>query len=95
MKIKETDVMSIRPNYYKILVNVRDYWGAKISATLECNDLISSLVKKNKLTFIQGWYYGQAIKYLFRINNKGDANENIDKAITCLGNLKDVIRHKE
>lgn len=80
--------MSIKPNYYKILVNVRDYWGKKIFATLECNNLIDALVKKNELTFKQGWIYGMAIKYLFRVNNKGDAIENIDKAITCLEDLK-------
>lgn len=80
--------MKLKPTYYKIFVDVRDYWGNLISASLVCNDLIDALVKKNELTFKQGWFYGQAIKYLFRVNNKGDATENIDKAITCLEDLK-------
>lgn len=87
-------MVGIRPNYYKVFVDVRNYAGEKIFATLECNDLIFGLVQKNELTFRQGWYYGQAIKYLFRVNKKGDASENIEKAITCLQNLQEAIRHK-
>lgn len=87
-------MVSIRPNYYKAFVDVRNYNGEKIWSTLECNDLIFGLVQKNELTFKQGWYYGQAIKYLFRVNKKGDASENIDKAITCLQNLQESMRHK-
>lgn len=87
--------MSIKPNYYKVFVDVRDYdGGIKKFATLECNDLICGLVNKNELTFKQGWYYGQALKYLFRVNKKGDASENIEKAITCLQNLQEAMRHK-
>lgn len=80
--------MSIKPDYYRTWVEVRTYAGDLTSVNLECNDLATSLAKKNNLSIKQAWYYMQAIKYLFRFNNKGEPVYNIDKAITCLEDLK-------
>ena len=80
--------MSVRPDYYRCWVEARTYSGDVTSMNLECNDLAIALAKKNNLSIRQAWYYMLAIKYLFRLNNKGEPTYNIDKAITCLEELR-------
>lgn len=80
--------MYIKPNYYKTCVEVRNYSGCKLDVNLECNDLAISLAKKNNLSIKQAWYYMQAIKYIFRFNNKDEPIKDLDKAITNLEQLK-------
>ena len=80
--------MSIKPDYYKVIVEVRSYSGERMDVTLECNDLVVAKKKKNNLTLKQAWYFMSAIKYLFRVNNKGEAQTNIEKAITNLTELE-------
>ena len=80
--------MSIKPDYYKTWVDVRNYSGCRLNVSVECNDLAISLANKNKLSIKQAWYYMLAIKYIFRFNNKDDPIKDLDKAITCLEQLK-------
>ena len=78
--------------YYYMYCKVRNYSGEPHWAYLECQDLIRALSDKNRLTRHETWMYGNAIKYLFRLGNKGDMEENVEKAISYLTDLQLEIR---
>lgn len=79
-------------DYYRVYCRVRNYSGEPHWADVECSDLIRALSDKHKLTRHETWYYNNAIKYLFRLSQKGDMEENIDKAIDYLEYLRLEVR---
>ena len=79
-------------DYYRVYCRVTNYSGEAHWADLECHDLIRALIDKNKLTRYETWLYGNAIKYLFRLGQKGDMEENVSKAISYLNDLQLEIR---
>ena len=79
-------------DYYYLYCKVGNYSGDAHWADLECHDLIRALIDKNKLTRYETWMYGNAIKYLFRLGQKGDMEENVAKAISYLTELQLEIR---
>lgn len=57
------------PDYYKIDVRV-DIDGDEFEAELTCEELIRSLLERNKLEGLQAFRFGSVIKYLFRLGKK-------------------------
>jgi hypothetical protein len=77
--------MTIRPDYYKVQVPVTLADGSKVTATLECFDLIDTLANGD-------FYEGNALKYLFRAGRKTENRRpDVEKAITYLEQVKERI----
>ena len=75
-KYKKTDNVN-RPAHYAI-------------RKFETIDVIKDCIKANKLDGIQGYLYGNVIKYLSRFNCKGNAIEDLKKAQYYLNRLIEV-----
>lgn len=74
----------MRPDYYKAIVKA-SVDGERRSVTLECFDLIDALGG--------GFYFGNALKYLFRAGRKGsNPDGDLEKVVTYCNVLRARIR---
>jgi len=82
------------PNHYKGLrVKTRSATVAHDNTVeVESMPLIAALLHHHEwATGEQAYYYGNAVKYLFRAGHKGKPRLDVCKAICYLENLRDVI----
>lgn len=75
------------PEYYKISVSAKIRANGYDYVDLECKDLIDALIEKSGFEGIDAFYYGNVIKYIFRMNRKGNAHFDAEKAINYLNEL--------
>lgn len=75
------------PEYYIIKVRTTDDKNGVYHQNLECKDLIDALVKESGFEGIDAFNYGNVIKYIFRMNRKGFAHFDAEKAINYLNEL--------
>ena len=54
----------------------------------ECKEVLKDRLKHKKFNSIQGFFYGCAWKYLWRLGEKDEEKKEIDKAINYLYFLK-------
>lgn len=75
------------PEYYKLTVVAKDRTGKYNHMDLECKDLIDALIKESGYEGVDAFNYGNVIKYVFRMNRKGFAHFDVEKAINYLNEL--------
>ena len=63
--------------------------------SVESVDVVESLLKATGFTGVPAWHYGNALKYLFRLGRKGEAQEDLNKALKYLGWLQESLEQEE
>lgn len=57
----------------------------------ECWDVLAELLKNKELNAFQGYLFGCAFKYLWRLGEKDDMKREITKAINYLNKLSESL----
>lgn len=76
-------------------MNDADYYKVSIDGEqIECIDLIEALLERKAFQRVVAFDYGNVIKYMFRVGNKGDFNdwiEDLNKAKQYLEHMIDTM----